>query len=111
MNTRLQVEHPITEMTTGVDLVELMLRSAAGQTLPLKQEDVPLKGWAVECRVYAEVFISQKHWRNCKMYSSYISMLRNRTLLVDVPKWSIFRVPKLSQQNTFSYYFSILEGS
>ena len=58
MNTRLQVEHPITEMTTGVDLVE---RSAAGQTLPLKQEDVPLKGWAVECRVYAEVFISQKH--------------------------------------------------
>ena len=58
MNTRLQVEHPITEMTTGVDLVELMLRSAAGQALPLKQEDVPLNGWAIECRVYAEVSIS-----------------------------------------------------
>lgn len=57
MNTRLQVEHPITEMTTGVDLVELMLRSAAGQSLTLKQEDVPLKGWAIECRVYAEVKI------------------------------------------------------
>lgn len=55
MNTRLQVEHPITELTTGVDLVELMLRSAAGQELILKQEDVPLNGWAVECRVYAEV--------------------------------------------------------
>lgn len=54
MNTRLQVEHPITELTTGVDLVELMLRSAAGQELILKQEDVPLNGWAVECRVYAE---------------------------------------------------------
>lgn len=55
MNTRLQVEHPITELITDVDIVELMLRSAAGQHLPLKQEDVPLKGWAVECRVYAEV--------------------------------------------------------
>lgn len=57
MNTRLQVEHPITELTSGVDLVELMIRSAAGERLPLKQEDVPLKGWAVECRVYAEVCI------------------------------------------------------
>ncbi|XP_002162313.1 propionyl-CoA carboxylase alpha chain, mitochondrial isoform X1 [Hydra vulgaris] len=54
MNTRLQVEHPITELTTGLDIVELMLRSAAGQKLPIKQEDVTLKGWAVECRVYAE---------------------------------------------------------
>ena len=55
MNTRLQVEHPITEMTTGVDLVELMMRSAAGQKLSLSQKDVPLNGWAIECRVYAEV--------------------------------------------------------
>ena len=54
MNTRLQVEHPITEMTTGVDLVELMIRSAAGHQLPLTQDEVQLKGWAVECRVYAE---------------------------------------------------------
>ena len=60
MNTRLQVEHPITELTTGVDLVELMLRSAAGQTLPLQQQDVPLNGWAVECRVYAEVSLLYK---------------------------------------------------
>ncbi len=54
MNTRLQVEHPVTELITGVDLVELMIRSAAGEKLPFKQSDVKIKGWAVESRVYAE---------------------------------------------------------
>jgi propionyl-CoA carboxylase alpha chain len=54
MNTRLQVEHPITELTTGVDLVELMLRSAAGERLPIKQSDVKIDGWAIETRIYAE---------------------------------------------------------
>eukprot|EP00795_Rhopilema_esculentum_P016543 gene16543-7967_t len=54
MNTRLQVEHPITEYITGLDIVELMLRSAAGHPLPLEQKDVQLNGWALECRVYAE---------------------------------------------------------
>ncbi len=54
MNTRLQVEHPVTELITGVDLVEMMIRSAAGEKLPLKQADVKLNGWAVESRVYAE---------------------------------------------------------
>uniref|UniRef100_A0A6A7G8M9 Propionyl-CoA carboxylase alpha chain n=2 Tax=Hirondellea gigas TaxID=1518452 RepID=A0A6A7G8M9_9CRUS len=54
MNTRLQVEHPVTELTTGVDLVEEMVRIAAGQELSLKQEDVQLNGWAFECRIYAE---------------------------------------------------------
>ncbi|MBX9862758.1 MAG: acetyl/propionyl/methylcrotonyl-CoA carboxylase subunit alpha [Hyphomicrobium sp.] len=54
MNTRLQVEHPVTELITGVDLVELMIRSAAGEKLPMKQSDVKLTGWAVESRVYAE---------------------------------------------------------
>ena len=54
MNTRLQVEHPVTELVTGVDLVEEMVRSAAGEPLRLKQADVKLAGWAVESRVYAE---------------------------------------------------------
>ncbi|KWT72002.1 acetyl-CoA carboxylase biotin carboxylase subunit [Hyphomicrobium sulfonivorans] len=54
MNTRLQVEHPVTELVTGVDLVELMIRSAAGEKLPFKQSDVKINGWAVESRVYAE---------------------------------------------------------
>jgi propionyl-CoA carboxylase alpha chain len=54
MNTRLQVEHPVTELITGLDLVELMIRSAYGEKLPIKQSDIGIKGWAVEARVYAE---------------------------------------------------------
>ncbi len=54
MNTRLQVEHPVTELITGVDLVEQMIRVAYGEKLKLKQADVKLTGWAVESRVYAE---------------------------------------------------------
>jgi len=54
MNTRLQVEHPVTELVTGIDLVEQMIRVAAGERLAIRQEDVELKGWAVESRIYAE---------------------------------------------------------
>ena len=54
MNTRLQVEHPVTEKITGVDLVEWMLRIAAGEKLVLKQQDVQINGWSMESRIYAE---------------------------------------------------------
>lgn len=54
MNTRLQVEHPVTEMTTGIDLVRQMIHIAAGDPLPFKQEDIRMTGHAIECRIYAE---------------------------------------------------------
>jgi propionyl-CoA carboxylase alpha chain len=54
MNTRLQVEHPVTELITGIDLVEQMIKVAAGEKLELKQKDVKLTGWAMESRIYAE---------------------------------------------------------
>jgi len=54
MNTRIQVEHPVTEMITGIDLIEQQIRIATGEELTIKQEDIKLTGWAIECRINAE---------------------------------------------------------
>ncbi|QTD41724.1 acetyl-CoA carboxylase biotin carboxylase subunit [Sporosarcina sp. Te-1] len=54
MNTRIQVEHPVTEMITGIDLIKQQLHVAAGEKLPYKQEDIQINGWAIECRINAE---------------------------------------------------------
>ncbi|TDK62160.1 acetyl-CoA carboxylase biotin carboxylase subunit [Bacillus salipaludis] len=54
MNTRIQVEHPVTEMVTGVDLIQEQIRIASGESIKLKQEDVDMDGWAIECRINAE---------------------------------------------------------
>lgn len=54
MNTRIQVEHPVTEMITGIDLIKQMLKIAAGEKLPFEQKDIKLNGWAIECRINAE---------------------------------------------------------
>lgn len=54
MNTRVQVEHPVTEMITGLDLIELQIRIANGEKLQITQDDVKLNGWAIECRINAE---------------------------------------------------------
>lgn len=67
MNTRLQVEHPITELITGIDLVKEMIHSAARKPLQWKQSDIGINGWAVEARVYAEVGLH--YWRTSAIFA------------------------------------------
>jgi propionyl-CoA carboxylase alpha chain len=81
MNTRLQVEHPVTEMVTGLDLVELQLRVAAGEMLPISQKDVSIKGWSIEVRICAED--SSRNFLPSTGLITRYSNLRGRNIRLD----------------------------
>jgi len=101
MNTRLQVEHPVTELVTGIDLVEQMIRVAAGEKLQIAQKDVQLKGWAVEARIYAEDpyrgFLPSTgrlvRWRTAPESAT----IRNDTGVVEGSEISMFYDPMISK--------------
>jgi propionyl-CoA carboxylase alpha chain len=101
MNTRLQVEHPVTELITGIDLVEQMIRVAAGEKLAIAQSDVKLDGWAVEVRIYAEDplrgFLPSTgrlaRWRTAEESK----VIRNDTGVVEGSEISMFYDPMISK--------------
>ena len=101
MNTRLQVEHPVTECITGLDLVEQMIRVAAGEKLTIAQKDVKLNGWAIEARIYAEDpyrgFLPSTgrlvRWRTAEESP----VIRNDTGVVEGSEISMFYDPMISK--------------
>ena len=82
MNTRIQVEHPVTELVTGLDIVSLMIKIALGEKLPFKQEDIKLNGWAIESRIYAED-PSRGFLPSSGRISLYIEPEQNENIRVD----------------------------
>ncbi len=106
MNTRLQVEHPVTELITGVDLVELMIKVAAGEKLPMKQADIPLNGWAIEARVYAENPM-RNFVPSIGRLTRYVEPAHNETIRVDSgvdegDEISMFYDPMISKLITYA---------
>ncbi len=108
MNTRLQVEHPVTELITGLDLVELMIRVAYGEKLPISQKDVKINGWAIESRVYAE-----DPYRNflpsTGRLSRYIPPAENANVRVDTGVYeggeiSVFYDPMIAKLCSYGKY-------
>ncbi len=105
MNTRLQVEHPVTELITGVDLVEQMIRVAAGEKLSLTQDDVTLNGWAIESRLYAEDpyrnFLPSigrlTRYRPPAEYASPSEVVRNDTGVFEGGEISMFYDPMIAK--------------
>ena len=109
MNTRLQVEHPVTELITGLDLVELMIRVAAGERLQVRQEDVGIDGWAMESRIYAEDPFRQflpsigrlTRYRPPSEYSEVRSAVRNDTGVYEGGEISIHYDPMIAKLATW----------
>ncbi len=105
MNTRLQVEHPVTELVTGYDLVELMIRAAAGEKFPFTQNDIKLNGWAMETRVYAEDpyrgFLPSigrlTRYQQPEEFSSATGTVRVDTGVVEGSEISIFYDPMIAK--------------
>jgi len=105
MNTRLQVEHPVTELITGIDLVEQMIRVAAGEVLDVAQSDVHINGWAVECRLYAEDpyrgFLPSigrlTRYRPPTEYASETAVVRNDTGVFEGGEISMFYDPMIAK--------------
>ena len=106
MNTRLQVEHPITELITGIDIVEKMIRVAAGEKLGLKQSDIKLNGWAIESRLYAEDpyrnFLPSIGRLSCYRPPVETSELRNDTGVFEGADISIFYDPMIAKLCTWA---------
>ncbi|MDB5587878.1 MAG: acetyl/propionyl/methylcrotonyl-CoA carboxylase subunit alpha [Devosia sp.] len=110
MNTRLQVEHPVTELITGLDLVELMLRVANGEALPLTQDGVQLNGWAMESRLYAEDpyrnFLPSTgrltRYRPPEEFASDVVAVRNDTGVFEGGEISTFYDPMIAKLCTWA---------
>ena len=93
MNTRIQVEHPITEMITGVDLIKTMIKVASGQPLPFTQEDIKLQGHAIECRINAEN--PSKGFRPSPGKIDYLHMPGGKGIRIDSAIYNGYTVPPL----------------
>ncbi|MGY6412231.1 MAG: acetyl-CoA carboxylase biotin carboxylase subunit [Alkalilacustris sp.] len=110
MNTRLQVEHPVTELITGIDLVEQMIRVAAGEKLPFAQEDIRLNGWAMESRIYAEDpyrnFLPSTgrltRYRPPEESASHEAVVRNDTGVTEGGEISMFYDPMIAKLCTWA---------
>jgi len=91
MNTRIQVEHPVTEMVTGIDLIETQIRVAAGETLSFSQTDIKITGHAIECRINAE--IPEKNFRPSPGLITHIHLPGGNGVRVDTAIYEGYRVP------------------
>ena len=101
MNTRLQVEHPVTELVTGIDLVEEMIKIASGEELKLRQDDIKINGWAIESRIYAEDpernFMPSTGRLNSYITPINIDNIRNDTGVYEGGEISIYYDPMISK--------------